>query len=229
MIVSLIALLALSAERPLADDFYMLPCRVGEIRLKITGSLDETKAFVMAPGTRGWQPLNIPTDCNTINRNEFQYPGEWSRPEAGCFAGSSPPTLWINCYDGGVDIESSVLILFQLHNGHFDRMPMAWAKTPTFSDKGAFYSVGRSILIWDPDWDEAVCTQCPHRYILKVYRLVGPNLKLVSSRETRKDYDPSEHFNEKVSQYIPPKDDPLTEFGMRWRWWGPRKKSRRLR
>ena len=61
----------------------------------------------------------------------------------------------------------------------------------------------------------------PQRYWLKVFSLRRGHLSQIEKRLTHKRYLGGWDFESLTPpKYIPPNDDPLQEFGLRWQWWG---------
>lgn len=122
MLPVLFAFLLLGKPSP-PGDLYAFRFGAKTVRAKVTGSLQDTKAFALAPGSKHWQSLKIPVHCYPINRNDDDlYPGQWSRPEAGRIDGGIRPTIWIICHTWNMDCEESILVFYQLLDGRFERI-----------------------------------------------------------------------------------------------------------
>lgn len=86
----------------------------------------------------------------------------------------------------------------------------------TFGIMGSFYLRGDRITVWTWLYSDHGLWVDSH-YQFSTLRLSPKGFRLIRRRETRHTY-PS--FND---DYLPmPEEDPLREFGLRWRWWGKR-------
>ena len=99
-----------------------------------------------------------------------------------------------------------------------------WEKTPhrprdlDFSNLGGFCTDANELRIWDIDYDSNYAHMAPQRYKLRRYRWAGslkrPRVTLTKGRHH---VFGLAYFDRRSRS---PADDPLREFGLRWRWWG---------
>lgn len=92
-----------------------------------------------------------------------------------------------------------------------DRKPLV------FSNLGSFYCQGRSLYVWDIDYDTRYAHYAPQQYRLRRFRWIHSAFVEEATKITKKRYTPlaGEDFLSK----IPSIRDPLREFHLQWRWW----------
>ncbi len=89
-----------------------------------------------------------------------------------------------------------------------------------FTNRGGFYVKGVRLYVWDYEMNPEQAHSAAQRYWLKVFSLRHGRLYLMSRRLTRHRYLGGEDLEYEPPRFLPPKSDPLREFGLRWHWWG---------
>lgn len=119
------------------------------------------------------------------------------------------------------DVQSGV---FGYKRARFFRV--AWKKKTLkelgsleYSDFGSWCFVGRGrIRWWDAYWSVGP-HQGSHRY--KVCECgLWPKLHPISVGYTKRSYNPDYQVEGGDPRHVSAKNDPLREFGLRWKWWG---------
>jgi hypothetical protein len=116
---------------------------------------------------------------------------------------------------GGGFSEARVVALYRLR-GHEWRLITNNSHRYEFTCRGGFYTSHDKLFIWDFVFDDRYAYFAPAKYQLRQFVWKGSTLTGPLYRTTRHRYDTTQDGN-----VIPPEDDPLREFGMRWRWWLP--------
>ncbi|MCW3060084.1 MAG: hypothetical protein JWQ02_1905 [Capsulimonas sp.] len=139
------------------------------------------------------------------------------RPKAFLWLDKSEPSLVIVAgrASGVYDIQAPVI--FTLHNNRW-RLTSVDPTRTEFTDRGSFYVLGNSLYVWDYGMESGYAHQAPQHYWIKTFvikdnRLVKSHIRTTHSRYTITAEYPA------PTKY-PANNDPLREFGLRWRWWG---------
>ncbi|MBX3119045.1 MAG: hypothetical protein KF784_08270 [Fimbriimonadaceae bacterium] len=91
----------------------------------------------------------------------------------------------------------------------------------SFSDYGGWGPTSRGLYMWDylylPDVEPH---GGPHKYQLFEFELRNGKFKRVGIHTTKKKYYPESVADWVGEASVSKKNDPLREFGLKWRWWG---------
>jgi hypothetical protein len=99
---------------------------------------------------------------------------------------------------------------------------LKWPKsTIEFSDKGSMTVAGEAILWWDFVYGVDEAHHDNHKYSFSRAIIDGDRLKRIEYKITRNKYEMT--YGDDGEAIFPRReDDPLVEFGLRWKAWGPR-------
>jgi hypothetical protein len=181
---------------------------------------DELVVGVRRIEARARQHLTLRNGFVLLDPRDLGTP-PWNRPVVGLWRSQAGPVVWalssrshdLNTY-GYTTVE-----LFRLSKGHWIRIEQP--KAIDFSHRGGFQIVKTGLLVWD--FDPAFGHVSPAHYQVRLISFRGKCLTELWFRTTSRRYLPHVH-----GQIWPPPDvvaaldDPLREFGYKWKWWGER-------
>ncbi len=170
-------------------------------------------------GSKHRQIIRLPSPWYCAN-----YPDDPYRPTGVQLQVSGEPALMIvaNRPSGVYDVRSP--IFYSLHGSVWRRIASR-PKQSEFTDLGSCRVKNGRLYAWDYEMAEHKGHADPQRYWLRVFSISRQRVQLKSNRMTRHIYDgvaDSEGHNMQPSWKIARRDDPLHEFGLRWKWWGDR-------
>ena len=131
------------------------------------------------------------------------------------------PIVWVLSMRDNNNWESNVLALFHRRKGRWVEMKLPVKQDLYLSQRGGFYVGDQGLRFWDFLVDRG--HDGPSRYRVRLFVPSENSLRCTSDRTTKGFYR---------QEYWPPpdkvaaKDDPLREFGLRWRFWSPRISSK---
>jgi hypothetical protein len=214
----LIGLILLTTPQSVSADSYAYKNAETEIAVTISGSFRETacKVKLVIQGRRFTQYLTPAPNSYFINRKDW-IGGNWSRPSVGVVWVRENPVLWCLVSDL-TGVYEYADIKFWSWSGS------AWRQMPTdelsFSNRGGFYFEGNVLRLFDFVYDTDRAHWDSHFYSLKEYKVDPTSLKLISSRKTKRHYSPEGDSGYPVPELVDAQNDPLREFGLKWKWWG---------
>ena len=111
-------------------------------------------------------------------------------------------------------------IVFRRQKGRW-RLASRGTQELQFSNRGSFYTQGRLLYVWDYAAAPDASHWAPQRYWLREFLWRGEKLGLRRTRLTQRNYDGLDVVDDPPHR-VEPAQDPLREFGLRWRSWGVR-------
>ena len=168
-------------------------------------------------GVKHHQNIQLPTPWYCDGYEDESY-----RPVGIQFQISNEPGLMIvaNRQSGVYDVRSP--IFFRFHRAAWRRIASNPAQSE-FTDFGSCYINNGRLYSWDYEMTDHKGHADPQRYRLRVFSISRARVSLQSSKMTRKEYDSIRDSKDHVvapSSQIRHKEDPMHEFGLRWKWWG---------
>ncbi len=139
------------------------------------------------------------------------------RKRAGIWWYRKEPLVWVLSSRDNNNWESMLLTLFRRRKGHWQKVTLPQEQDLYLSQRGGFYFSDRGLRFWDFLVDRG--HDGPSRYRVRLFVPLKTLLRCTWDRTTNGFYR---------QEYWPPpdkilaKDDPLREFGLRWRFWSPR-------
>lgn len=109
--------------------------------------------------------------------------------------------------------EYAVPLVFELRREHWRRLRGGVGEFD-LSSTGGFFVRGRRMYVFDIDCNDNYGHMDDHRYRLTEYQYSPGRLRRIRSRLTKKRYRPTGWEGGVSIRH----DDPLREFGLRWRW-----------
>jgi hypothetical protein len=216
----LLGLLLLLATQGDSADEYIFSNAGNEIAVTISGSWRETACEVTfaTEGRTNTQKLSPSSGSFFLNRRDWE-DSNWSRPSAGVVWNDKRPVIWC--------LESDLTGVYEYAEIRFwSRSGSAWISLDSddlsFSNRGGFYFEGNKLRLFDFVYDTHRAHWDSHTYSLKEYAVEPDSVRLESSRKTKRRYSPEGDSGYPVPEFVEPKNDPLREFGLEWKWWGPR-------
>ena len=91
-----------------------------------------------------------------------------------------------------------------------------------FTNRGGFNLSGKRLRVWDYKMAKNTAHSVPQRYWLKEFAISQGHIVQRENRMTSGSYLGHIDFDSTPPppRHLSKKDDPLHEFGLRWRWWG---------
>ncbi len=193
------------------------------IAVEVSGSWRATEASVKIEtlGRKYAQELSFGKDHFPINRHDWP-DNNWSRPSEGIVWDGETPLLWCLATELGGVHEVAEILFWGWEGKRWTRIE---GSVPDFSNRGSFYVEGTKLRTFDFDYDTRRSHWDSHRYVLREYRVTKASIKLISSRKTKQLYSPEGPQGYPIPELVKTEDDPLIEFGLKWRWWGPKLKG----
>jgi hypothetical protein len=220
----LLGLLLLLTQQSISVDEYIFRNAGIKIAVTMTGSWRDTafEVTIANDGRTNKQKLSPSSGSFFLNRKDW-IGGNWSRPSAGIVWVESSPILW--CLQSGLTgvYEYAEIKFWQWNGSSWTAMP---SKELSFSNRGGFFIDGNVLRLFDFIYDTSRAHWDSHAYSLKEYKIEKNSIKLISSRQTKRRYSPEGDGGYPVPEIVEPKNDPLREFGLKWKWWGLRYETR---
>lgn len=191
-----------------------------KVTATVAGTWRETDCTVRMSNQRGsfTQQLTPPHGLYFVSRSDWDA-HNLSRPAVGMIWQEASPYIWcLTTALLGVTEESTILVFRWSGN---DWQPLS-GPSPTFSNRGTFYIQDDRLYAVDTVYDERFARWDDQRFALREYSLSSTAIKLVSKRVTSKRYSPEGTHGYPVPDIVEASNDPLVEFGLKWRWWGDR-------
>lgn len=132
-----------------------------------------------------------------------------------------PAVMFVANRPSGVyDVRSP--IFYRFHGGIWHRIASN-PKQAEFTDRGGCYVRNGRLYAWDYEMANHRGHADPQRYWLRVFTVCQTQIHLISNRMTKHEYDSGGDYpgyHSVPSAKITRSEDPLHEFGLRWKWWG---------
>ncbi len=226
--IALCCLLAVAGAPKRPVDRYDLTWPHVRASITVSGEFKDAKASVVTTlGRHRWdQKLGLPPEWWPINAKEAdQSYRNWDRPAVMAWPGVRRPVIVLRVSPQTGVYETSSLAFFEWKAQQWKLVTNDLWKC-SFCDMGAFCFRGRQLHVWDPIYGDNRAHGDSHRFELMVFELRGQKVRTVSTRRTKRRYLPGDHSpalpdaNRFPPDSVAAIDDPLREFGLKWRWWG---------